>query len=141
MEALEKNVTEIFCQLINKMDGKEHLRIENFPFESLSIEYLGTTVQTPLGTGKLYSLCHDYFLDGNLFKDTEMGFIVIEADPMNISITPYFYERTGISPLHQLSIVIKNGAIETVHTKLNQRHIVRATSWLKMIKLLKFLDQ
>jgi len=57
MKTLNKNFTAIFCSLINKLNGKQYLKIENEPFMPLTIERIGDLYE---GEAGLYSLCHYY---------------------------------------------------------------------------------
>ena len=76
METLNKFSTKIFCDLLERMQGKQHLKIMNEPFMPLTIEKIGEGIITPWGEGEQYSLCHYYEQNGDLMRDPEMCFVI-----------------------------------------------------------------
>jgi len=75
MQKLNQQSTRIFCHLLRRLDGKEHLQLTSDGFMTLTMECIEENISTPFGIGKLYSLCHYYEQNGDLMRDPEMCFI------------------------------------------------------------------
>lgn len=72
MISVNENSKKVCSDLLVKLNGKQHLRIEIPEYMPLVIELIGEQVSTPFGIGKLYSLAHYYEQNGDLMRDPEM---------------------------------------------------------------------
>ncbi|MDB5158784.1 MAG: uncharacterized protein JWR50_3491 [Mucilaginibacter sp.] len=135
METLNQFSTKIFCELIGKMQGKDHLKITNEPFMPLTIEKIGEGITTPWGEGEQYSLCHYYEQNGDLMQDPEMCFIITSQQNY---IVPYLYTQAALG-IYEESILIKNSQMLTYKRTLQLHHVVFANTWLRNIQAQGFL--
>lgn len=78
MKTLNKTSNRIFCALLEKLTDKQYLKIDSECFMPLTIERIGEDVITPFGKACQYSLCHYYSQMGDLMKDPEMCFMVVD---------------------------------------------------------------
>ena len=62
MQRLNQITTQIFVELLVKMQGKQHLKVKNEPFMPLTIERLGDDFQTPWGPTQRYSLTSSFMV-------------------------------------------------------------------------------
>lgn len=143
MKTLCDEARNIFCQLIQKMEGRSHLRIDNEPMMPLVIENLNTIVSTSLGQGTLYSLTN-YFMRGNsLLCDPEMCFIIIDNRTQDsqsdlVTIIPYSYQQ-DLTGINQESISIVNSTATNIIQELQFEHKLFADYWLLHIRDTKYL--
>jgi hypothetical protein len=144
METLNKNSNSIFCALIDKMQGKQHLKIINEPFMPLTIERIG---QAYGGEAQLYSLCHYYEQNGDLMQDPEMCFIVADHRGQDnptawdqVRIAPYLYQQANTGT-YQESITLQNNELTTIDHALQAEHTAFANQWLSNIKQQGFLNK
>jgi len=136
MKKLQEQATRIFCRLLEKLNGKEHIKLRVEGFMPLSMEYL-YQVETPFGTGKVYSLGHTYEQNGDLMYDPEMCFIVTN-NGNEIAIYPQLYRQDNLG-LYEESIHIENGYVIGYITIWQQGHCSFANQWLKNIQSQGFL--
>jgi hypothetical protein len=142
METLNQNSNRIFCALIDKMQGKQHLKIVNEPYMPLIIERIGEAYG---GEAHLYSLCHYYLQNGDLMQDPEMCFI--EADHREndaqlldkVKIAPYLYQQANLG-IYQESITVKNNEFTAISHDLQSEHTQFANQWLINIERQGFLN-
>ena len=139
MKSLNKSSIIIFCSLIEKMIGKQHLKINSESFMPLTIENIGEGMITPYGRGSLYSLCHYYQQKGDLMKDPEMCFIVVdnrqeqaEAYEM-VKIIPYLFQPDNVG-LFEESVMFSDNKTARYVLKMNADHAAFANLWLGNIK-------
>jgi hypothetical protein len=140
MERLNQITTKIFIALLDQMQGKPHLKIENEPFMSLTIENLGGDFQTPWGTTQRYSLSHYYLQNGDLMQDPEVCFLVADkqdSDDM-VKIFPFTFYQANVG-LYQEPISFVDGKIFRYDKKTQADITAFANHWLKNIKEQGFL--
>ncbi len=146
MDFLDNNATDIFCQLISKMDGQQHLKITNDPFMPLTIELIGTEIETPWGKGNQFSLCPYYIQYGDLMQDPEMGFIVIDQrspvdkDVTKVFIFPYMFQQANLG-IYQESMLVTGNMTDQYDRMMLDDHIEFANIWLQNILQQGFLNQ
>ncbi|MBD1362989.1 hypothetical protein IDJ77_04125 [Mucilaginibacter sp. ZT4R22] len=141
METLNKFSTKIFCELVDKMQGKQHLKIFNEPFMPLTIERAGTVYW---GHGEIISLCHYYKQNGDLMQDPEMCFIMIDKresdkkDFEKVMLIPYLYQQANMG-IYEESLTFKNEIVKEYDVYLQQQHADFANQWLQSIVQQGFL--
>jgi len=146
METLNKFSTKIFCDLLERMQGKPHLKITNEPFMPLSIEKIGEDVTTPWGVGELYSLCHYYTQNGDLMRDPEMCFVIANHQDYFIfsweraKVVPYLYQQ-DILGIYEESITFKDNRMYKYSRTMQLHHIIFANQWLQNIVQQGFLKR
>lgn len=143
MKTLDKNATQIFCRIIEAMNGNRHLKIINEPFMPLTIERIGEQIITPVGAGLPFSLCHYYEQNGDLMQDPEMCFVVVDHRQQDqalqqASIYPYMFRQANLG-IYEESIIIENDRLSKRYEKMQAEHALFANQWLKNIKGQGFL--
>jgi len=144
MKTLNINSTKIFCLLIDKMNGKQHLKIENEPFMQLTIEHIEYAYG---GEAKLYSLCHYYVQLGDLMADPEVCFIVVDnrGDQTEaygeVQVTPYSFKQANMGINEESLSFNDNGVIIKCDDGMQQKHAEFAGIWLTNIQQQGFLDR
>lgn len=143
MKTLDKNSTEIFCELIKKMNGREHIKIEHESFMPLSIERLFGIVLSPIGEAEMYSVMHTYVQMGDLMKDPEMCFLVFDKRTQfeefeQIKIIPCLYQQDNLG-IYEEGIVVANGITVEFFPSIITEHVEFAQIWLGNIKQQGFL--
>lgn len=146
MKTLNTKAKTIFCELIDKMESLDHLKITNEPMMPLVIEYLHVNISTPIGIGKQYSLCHYFKQNGDQMQDPEMCFIVVDNRTETnrnidfVSIMPYMFQQ-ALGGIYQESIRFENSKIAEVNDKMQQDHKLFADFWLQNILQSGYLDK
>jgi hypothetical protein len=143
MKKLNLHATRIFSELLKKLNGKEHKKLMSEGFMPLTIEKLEENLLTPWGVGTTYSLCHYYEQNGDLMRDPEMVFIVVdnrseEKDYENLHIYPKMYQQDNIG-IYEESITIEFGKITSYIKAWQAAHVQFAQQWLSNIKEQGFL--
>ncbi|RKR80671.1 hypothetical protein BDD43_0803 [Mucilaginibacter gracilis] len=144
MKTLNENSAKIFCRLIDKMNGKQHLKIVNEPYMPLTIEQIGEGIGTPWGDGVLYSLCHYYEQNGDLMQDPEMCFVVVDKRGNDstawehVEIVPYRFEQANLA-IYQQSVIIKDNRLAKFHRVQQADHAEFANIWLSNIEQQRFI--
>jgi hypothetical protein len=144
MKTLNQGGTKVFCQLIDKMQGKQHLKIEIENYMPLTIEKIADNIKTHWGTASLYSLLHFYIQYGDLMQDPEMCFIVVDerngmaSNPENVKIVPYMFQQANMG-IYQESITFKNGELDKYNKSMQYDHTIFANQWLQNIGRQGFL--
>ena len=135
MKPLNQFSTKIFCELLDRMQGKQHLKIINEPFMPLTIERIGHIYWE---NGVLVSLCHYYQQNGDLVQDPEMCFIVVDQREKDktaydkVMIVPYLYQQANLG-IYEESMLFNNNVVVHCDTKLQLQHVVFANQWLQNI--------
>lgn len=80
---------------------------------------------------KIYSIAHYYNEGGDLLTDPEMCFIYFIDQ--NAYLACYF-KQDGVLAIEQESILVENGEITGIRTKLQAEHTEFANMWLRNIK-------
>ncbi|MDB5158717.1 MAG: uncharacterized protein JWR50_3424 [Mucilaginibacter sp.] len=146
MKTLNQYSTKIFCALIDRMNGGQHLKIQNEPFMPLTIERVGENVDTYWGEASLYSLCHYYTENGDLMQDPEMCFIVADQREEDLTaldkvkIVPYLYQQANLD-IYEESISFVNNEMDKYDRTLQLHHVVFANQWLQNIQDQGFLKR
>jgi hypothetical protein len=141
MKALTLYSTKIFCALLDRLDGRQHLKIMNEPFMPLTIERIGEIYGQE---GSIFSLCHYYEQNGDLVQDPEMCFIVVDQREKDktafekVMIVPYLYQQANLG-IFEESMTLKNNAVANCDNDLQLEHVVFANQWLKNIEQQGFL--
>ncbi|HVW98679.1 MAG TPA: hypothetical protein VHA56_22115 [Mucilaginibacter sp.] len=141
MKTLNQHSTLIFCQLLDRLNGRQHLKIENEPFMPLTMEKTGEAYG---GEAVLYSLCHYYKQNGDLMQDPEMGFVVVDGrtadnqNPEHVQVTPCFFQQANMG-IYQQSITFLNGMLQNCDDTLQHEHAAFADLWLSNIEAQGFL--
>lgn len=145
MKAINKTATVIFFQLLNKMEGKEYLKIEKEGFMPLTIERIGIGIETAGGKGSLYALLHHYVQEGDLMKDPQVDFLVVDRrteitnDIESVKIFPCSFEQSNLG-IYEDSIIFRDNAIHECMEAMQRDHADFAEIWLQNIKEYGFLD-
>jgi len=145
MKTLNQHSNSIFCALLKKMDGKQYLKIENESYMPLIIERIGEQIITPYGNADHYSLCHYYKQMGDMMKDPEMCFIVVDQrsgddnDYGKVKIIPSMYQQDNVG-LFEESVMIIENTTKKYAPGLNADHAAFANLWLANIKRQGFLN-
>jgi hypothetical protein len=144
MKKLNLRATCIFASLLKSLNGKEHKKLTSEGFMPLTIEKLEDALLTPWGVGTTYSLCHYYEQNGDLMRDPEMVFIVIDErkggrDYENLHIYPKLYQQDNLG-IYEESITIENGQVTTYIRAWQAAHTNFAQQWLNNIKEQGFLQ-
>ena len=142
MKQLNEKATRIFCRLLKKLNGQQLIKLFSEGFMPLSMERLEENILTPDGVGTTYSLCHYYTLNGDLMRDPEMVFIVVdnrkeEKDIEAIHIYPQLYQLDSLG-LYEESIRIDNGQIKSFIKTWQAGHCAFANQWLCNIQMQGF---
>ena len=121
------------------MQGKDHLRIENIPFMTLTIEKLAHGVKLPnYNKGTIYSLAHYHIWNGDLMSDPEMRFVVITEEGSshsnrNVQIIPCSFEQSDMV-IYEESIIFNDQQGVEYNATLQNEHVEFAELWLANIK-------
>ncbi len=143
MKTLNLKSTEIFCLLLEKMQGKQYLKIVNEPYMPLVVERLEEAYD---GNANLFSLCHYYVLNGDLMQDPEMCFVVVDGRSSeksgveNVQVTPYYFAQANLGYYEQ-SIIFDNGVMKRCDDEVQQGQTEFAEIWLKNIKKQEYIER
>jgi hypothetical protein len=146
MKTLNQHSTKIFCLLIDRLNGGQHLKIENEPYMPLTIEKIGENVDTYWGVASLYSLCHYYVQNFDMMQDPEMCFIVVDQRREDLTafdqvkIVPYMYQQANLG-IYEESISFVNNEMDKYDRTLQLHHVVFANQWLQNIQEQGFLKK
>jgi hypothetical protein len=110
--------TEIFCRLIELLDKQDrasesgYMKLKREGFMPLSMERLYSGIGTPWGTATCYSLAHTFVQNGDLMRDPEMTFLVVDNrngkdDFRLVGIYPESYQMDGLG-LYQECLFTEN---------------------------------
>lgn len=141
MKALNQNSNRIFCALLDRMDGGQHLKIINEPFMPLTIERMDVIYWE---NGILISLCHYYEQNGDLMQDPEMCFVVVDQREQEqtafekVMIVPYLYQQANLG-IYEESMTFKDNVVNHRDSNMQMQHVIFANQWLKNIEAQGFL--
>ena len=143
MKQLNEQATRIFCRLIKKLNEQQHIKLHSEGFMPLSMERLEENILTPEGVGTTYSLCHYYKLNGDLMRDPEMVFIVVDnrrdrKDMKAVHIYPQLYRQDSLG-LYEESIRMESGQIKSFIKTWQAGHCAFANQWLCNIQMQGFM--
>jgi len=143
MEKINREATESFARLLEKLGNKTFIQLEAKGSLPLVIERLEEDIQTAFGLGTQYSLVHYFMVEDAYKADPEMCFIVIDnrvgyEDFDNLQIYPYYF-RNDILPRDQESVIIHDNKVIAINENLQTDQKGYADSWLKNIAQKGFL--
>jgi len=144
MKKINPKATRIFCKLLDQLKGRrQDIKLELESFMPLSFERILDDVVTPFGTGHLYSMMHTYIQNGDLMRDPEVCFIVVDnrgqPDQYDmICVYPQLYRQDNFG-LYEESIRIEGNSITNVIKAWQDSHVVFANQWLVNINQQGFL--
>lgn len=145
MRALSKSSTILFLKIIDKLGNQSYIKIQNDPYMALSVERLQDSIRTKVGLGTLYSLSHNYEKNGDLMRDPEMVFILVDnrskkdKDLLLVKIMPIMYQQDSLG-IYQESILKKDNAIDSYKPNLQAEHTIFANMWMNNIRSQGFLN-
>lgn len=143
MKQLNETATRIFCTLLQALGQRNSIQLKAGEFMPLSIERIITDVETTEGLATLYSLAHYYDQQGDLMRDPEMCFLVIdirmeEKDYNAITIYPQMFRQDNAA-IEEESITIEGNKVVSFIPVWQKDHCAFANQWLKNIKSQGFL--
>jgi len=144
MKSLDKVSKNIFCKLIEAMNGEQYLNIECNNYLPLTIELLDNTINTEYGIGCTYSFCNYYEKNGDLMQSPEMCFLFIDNrteaihDLGKAIVLPYMFQYADLE-LYEQSIHFEHGKIVGIDETMQSRHSLLAMQWLSEIKSIGYL--
>ena len=143
MRQLNEGATRIFARLLHKLGPQNYAKLKSEGFMPLTIERLDEGIVTDAGAGQQVSLCHYYEQNGDLCRDPEMCFLVVDnrqqpKDHENLHIYPYYYRQDNLG-LEESSVTFSGNAIENCLKKWQYAHTQFANSWLQNIRNQGFL--
>ncbi|WP_146202940.1 DUF6908 domain-containing protein [Pedobacter paludis] len=138
MESLDLNSTKIFCELLERMNGKGHCKLLSPGYTPLTIEKLGGKFSSIWGKGHFYSLCHYCKRQGDLMQDPEMCFLVVDnrefpQDFESVHILPYSFQNALLG-IYEESITFLSDSVGVFLPRKHSEHLDFATMWLENIK-------
>lgn len=143
MYKLNKQATKTFIALLQKLDNNDYLKIYSEGFMPLAIERIAAGVETPFGKAFLVSLSHCYEQNGDLMRDPEMVFIVVDKreypkDFENLFVYPQLYQQDNLC-IYEECVCIEGNRLTTYISRWQQAHVDFANGWLNNIKAQGFL--
>ncbi|MGN7820653.1 hypothetical protein HGH92_23520 [Chitinophaga varians] len=143
MKKISQQATEIFSQILEKLGTQSHVKLESSGFMPLTVEVLNRFITTAAGEGTIYSLCHYYEMNGDLMRDPEMCFLVVDCrkeptDFKNLHVCPQMFQQDSF-PLYEESIEIENNTVVAFWPGYQHQHCLFANQWLKNIQQQGFL--
>ncbi len=143
MKKLNEQATKIFSRILKKLNGKDHIKLHSEGFMPLTIEKLDTNISALSGKATTYSLTHYYEQNGDLMRDPEMVFIVVDnradcKDYNALEIYPQMYQQDNLG-LFEESITIENNTIKSFIKAWQYSHCNFANQWLINIQQQGFL--
>jgi hypothetical protein len=143
MKKINEQSTRIFCSLLKKLNQEQYIKITVDGFMPLTMELLEIKIAAPFGVATLYSLCHHYVQNGDLLRDPEMCFLVVDKgtnfnDHHAVEIYPQMYQLDNLG-IYEESICIENGSVKSFIKLWQWAHCNFANIWLNNIKHQGFL--
>jgi hypothetical protein len=137
MTQINPQATQVFLQLIAKLDTAGRVKLESEQFLPLLLErmYRLRGDVRPV----LYSLYHYYEQNGNLMLEPEMCFLLWDlrktpADGIErVIVRPQMYQQDNIG-LYEESAYINDRIITGYNWKLIHDHCLIANMWLDIIR-------
>lgn len=127
MKTINATATAILNKMVSMMEDG-HIRINN-----TDDFFMPVSVETIMDNDKymIISVAHYYEHNSDLLADPEMLFIYDKT--MNVFFPSYF-KQDGFIAQEQESIIMNNGEIIGIRTKMQADHTTFANMWLKNIK-------
>ena len=144
---LNKASAAIFSAILKQYSdaGTDLLKInvngDDSAIMPLSVEKVSNTrsINTPWGMGSLYSFAHYYEQNGDLMRDPEIVFLVVdnretdEGDMDLIGIFPQMFQQDNIASYREL-IKIEDNSVKTFDTRWQPDVTIFANEWMKNLK-------
>ena len=142
MKKINQQATKIFCRLLEKLGNHDSMKLISDGFMPLVLEQIGENISTPYGNAKLFSLAHYYEQNGDLMRDPEMVFIVVDNrieknDLELIGIYPQMYQQDSLG-IYEESVNIEHNKLTTFKKLWQDSHCNFANMWLKNISQQSF---
>ncbi|TXJ28080.1 MAG: hypothetical protein E6Q24_07065 [Chitinophagaceae bacterium] len=143
MKALNETATRIFSDLLGKLNNQGYVKLTSEVFMPLSMELLQTGITTSYGKANLYSLMHTYVQEGDLMRDPEVCFLVVDnridsKDYNNLRVFPISYRQDNLG-MDDESVRIEDDEVTNLIPVWQHEHCVFANQWMKNIKEQEFL--
>lgn len=143
MKKINQQAVKTFCKLLDRMGIQTYFKFTSEGFMPLVMEQVGELLTTPYGTGQLYSLAHYYEQNGDLMRDPEMVFIVVDnrKDPKDyefIGIYPQLFQQDSLD-IYEESVNIVHNNVTTYKPAWQAAHVTFANQWLKNIQQQGFI--
>lgn len=151
---INKKAKAIFATILAKLksEGREegqYLKIDAYPdeedklFMPLTVEAVGDGIETPYSSnvkGRLISLCHYKYQNGDAMQDPEVVFLVIDRrtehnqwDMDELLIFPQMFQQAGLFARCQQLIVIEDNKLSKYSPK-QQRDVAQfCATWFPNI--------
>ncbi len=145
MYSINKQATKVFATLLNKLQDKDYLKLQSEGFMPLTIEKIATGIETTSGKAFLISMVHYYEQNGDLMRDPEMVFIVIDKrqhakDFENLFVYPQMYQQDNLG-IYEESVCIEGNRLTTFIARWQRGHADFANHWLHNINIQGFIKQ
>ena len=130
MKKLNKKAALVFNTLISKMNGEQHLKIDNTDgvFMPITIEKLQSEIMIVDMLVDIYSLAHYFQMNGDLVPDPDMTFAVSKV--LDNFIVPMTFQDMYN---YNEGIFIVNGTWK-INKRYQHDHAAFAGQWLINIK-------
>jgi hypothetical protein len=143
MKSLNQHATRVFCKLLQKLDSNGYAKLRSDGFMPLIIETIEENIETVYGSAKCVSVVHYYEQNGDLMRDPEMVFIIVDKrknlkDFESIFICPQSYRQDNLN-IEEESVSIINRKIISFNKYFQAAHCSFASLWLKNISQQGFL--
>lgn len=149
MKQVNKEAKKVIAAIIDKMtDTDNNLKIDiNGPDSGIMpivVERLEGDIHTPWGAGTIYSFAHYYEQEGDLMRDPEICFLIVDnrkayedkgADPLDgFGVWPQQFQQDGIFARYQELITIENGAATKCMKGAQSDVAIFAGQWMNNVK-------
>lgn len=143
MKTINQEATKIFVQLLEKLGDREQVNLTVPSCMPLSIALIGKDIYTPFGWANWYSLTNYYILSGDLMRELEMCFLVVDqragSDQISkLYIAPQMYQQDALG-IYEESVIIEDRQVLQCITKWQFAHCAFANQWLRNIRQQGFL--
>ncbi len=134
MKALNIEASNIFFQLIQKLDNSQFISLTSADDKLLFIEGYGT-LKSGFGDGNVYSIMQAESAGWNIMREPEIYFIHYTDDSDNVfhGVCPYSYQMDSAG-IFEKSMIIRPNAHLELNLSLQERHTEFANDWLVKIK-------
>ena len=130
----------IFIALLEVLAENQHLKIDKGGegIMPLTIERINTGLKTPWGTGCVISLAHYYELNGDLMRDPEITYLVVDNRPEPgdfdlIGIWPAEFTNDGAGVYHRY-LEFNDGEVTLTNENSQHDAATFSTSWFNNLK-------
>lgn len=131
MKKINQKATKVFNKLIELMDGKDYLKLDNSDgsFMPLSIERLSTGISFGPIQIDIFSLTHYFKQNGDLVPDPDMSFAVSQSNKNSIWALSY-QDQFG----YQEGVFQDSNSVWKINKHIQRDHTSFASMWLQNIK-------